>query len=83
MIISENLIKPFLSVKITSYLCSFVKKKNLFMLCLEWYFLKCIFWGSNFEVHPWSEEAILKYTRVLKCIFEGAIILISWFMAAD
>ena len=70
MIISENLNKPLLSVKISFYLCSLVNF-FFFYLCffLEWQFLKCIFWGSNFEVHPWSEEAILKYTRVQKCIF--------------
>ena len=85
IIISKNL-KPFLSVKISSYLCSF------YFHFLEWQFLKCIFWGSNFKVHPrseihflreqfWSapmfwnaffEGVMLKCTHVLKCIFWGS-----------
>ena len=57
----ENLFKPFLFVKIFSYLCSSVRTSfincawnqfwNLFfegaiLKCL--YVLKCIFWGSNY-----------------------------------
>ena len=65
MIISENLIKPYLSVQISFYLCLFVK---IFLyLCFfgvivfEMHFLREQFWsapmiwGSNFEVHPCSE----------------------------
>ena len=48
VIISENLFKPFLFVKISFYLCSSVR------ICFIKYIiktlvLKCIFWGSNYS----------------------------------
>ena len=55
----ENLFKPFLFVKIFSYLCSSVRTS----------FIKCAwnqFWNLFFE------GAILKCLYVLKCIFWGS-----------
>ena len=76
MIISENLIKPFLSVKIFSYLCSSFKIFSIYLCSSfevavfgihfwgsnfkEYPCCKCIFWGINFKAHPCFEVPVLR-----------------------
>ena len=66
MVISDDLFEPFSfariafylcpSVKMSSYLCSFLKCvhfiKHVFVV-MVW---ECIFLGSNFEVHPLEDS---------------------------
>ena len=70
MIIRENLIKPFWSIKISFYLCSFVNCFFIYaffgVVIFEMHFLReqfwsaPMFWGSNFELHRCSEMHFLR-----------------------
>ena len=80
VIISENLFKPFLFAKIFFCLCSSVKNLFIFMLICEnlFYYFK----DSSFEMH-FLRKQFWSALIFWNAFFEGAIILIFWFTAAD
>ena len=77
MIISENLIKPFLSA-IISYLCLSVKIFSIYLCSsfglavFETHFLREQYWSAPMFWNAFFERAILKCIHVLKYIFWGS-----------
>ena len=82
VIISENLFKPFLFVKISFYLCFSIINLLLFMLICESLFYYVYFRDVNFEMH-FLREQFWSAPMFWNKFFEGVIILIFWFIAAD